>query len=114
MTPPDPFDEYPELRARAYPPPALPPEPLPDASAMPEEFAKSTILALRAQQEILAMALDENDPNYRAKLSAKASVSSQQISAQLKADEQRLRGQLAVTSYYQELKKALEDFRARK
>jgi len=110
---PDPFDEYPELRDKAFPP-LVPAPPPPDVSAMPEEFAKSTILALRAQQEILEMSLDENDPHFRAKLSAKASVSSGQINAQLKADEQRLRGQLAVTSYYEELKKALEDFRAKK
>jgi hypothetical protein len=110
MTLPDPFDEYPELRNLPVP---APPAPMPDVSAMPEEFAKSTILALRAQQEILEMPLDENDPHFRAKLSAKASVSSGQINAQLKADEQKLRGQLAVTSYYDELKKALLEFRAR-
>jgi hypothetical protein len=37
------------------------------------------------------MPLEETDPNFRAKLAAKASVASQQINAQLKADENQLK-----------------------
>jgi septal ring factor EnvC (AmiA/AmiB activator) len=70
---------------------------------MPEEFAKSTLLALKAQQEILQMPLEECDPHFKAKLAAKASTASQQITAQLRADEERLRGQIAAISYYDEL-----------
>jgi hypothetical protein len=84
-----------------------------DSLTMPEEFARSTVLALRAQQEILAMPLDEGDPFYRAKLMAKASLASAQINAQLKADETALKSRIAVVSYYDEIKHALEDARER-
>lgn len=80
---------------------------------MPEEFARSTYLALRAQQEILDLPLDEDDPLYRAKLMAKASVASAQISAQLKSDETALKSRIAAVSYYDEIRHALEDARAR-
>jgi hypothetical protein len=56
-------------------------------TSMSEDFAQSTRLALRTQQEILQMPLADTDPNFRAKLAAKASVASHQINAQLKADE---------------------------
>lgn len=89
------------------------PVPLPSPSEMPEEFAKSTLLALRAQQEILSMELVESDGNYRAKLQAKASVAAQQINAQLKADEQRLKGEIARVSFYADIKRALAEYRNR-
>jgi hypothetical protein len=92
---------FPELTPvnRAPEPPKLPAvrEPV-DVASMPEEFAKSTALALRAQQAILEMPLDEDDPHFKAKLAAKASTTSQQITAQLRADENRLKGQLATVS----------------
>jgi hypothetical protein len=53
------------------------------------------------------MPLDEDDPHFKAKLAAKASTASQQITAQLRADENRLKGQLATVSYYDELKAAI-------
>jgi len=82
-------------------------------SSMPEEFAKTTSLALRAAQDILAMKIDEQDPNFRAKLSAKAAVASQQITAQLKADDQRLKAtHTAEGSFYAELRQALEAYQA--
>lgn len=84
-----------------------------DPATMPEEFAHSTLLALRAQQEILTLLLDEDDIHYRVKLMAKASVASAQISAQLKSDETALKSRIAAVSYYQEIKDALEACRAR-
>jgi hypothetical protein len=84
-----------------------------DPLAMPEEFARSTMLALRAQQEILALELDEEDPHYKAKLMAKASVASQQITAQLKSDETALKSRIAAVSYYDEIKAALDQVRLR-
>jgi hypothetical protein len=106
---------FPELTPvnRAPEPPKLPAvrEPV-DVASMPEEFAKSTALALRAQQAILEMPLDEDDPHFKAKLAAKASTASQQITAQLRADENRLKGQLATVSYYDELKVAIAQYKA--
>jgi hypothetical protein len=66
---------------------------------MPEEFAKSTLL--------------ECDPHFKAKLAAKASTASQQITAQLRADEERLRVQIAAISYYDELKAAIAQHKAK-
>jgi hypothetical protein len=82
-----------------------------DPKTMPEQFARSTMLALAAQQEILSLPLDENDPHYRVKLSAKATVASAQITAQLKSDETRLKSTTAVISYYDEIKEAIEAYR---
>ena len=81
-----------------------------DAAAMPEEFSRSTMLALKAQQHILEMRLDPMDDHYEAELRAKAQLASAQINAQLKADEQKLKRAIAEVSYYKELKAALEAF----
>jgi hypothetical protein len=86
----------------------------PPASSMPEEFSNSTMLALKAQQDILTMELDDEDPHFKAKLAAKASVSSQQISAQLKADDQRLKAHSIEVSYYDELSKALREYQEKR
>src|SRR5215510_1357410 len=76
--------------------------PAPDPSLMPEEFAKASALALRAVQEILAMPIEKDDEHFRAKLGAKAAVASQQITAQLKADDQRVKAKATELklSYY--------------
>lgn len=84
-----------------------------DPHSMPEEFAHSTMLALRAQQEILQLELYEDDPHYKAKLMAKASVAAQQISAQLRSDENALKSREVAISYYTEIKEALEKARER-
>jgi hypothetical protein len=74
-----------------------------------------TRLALRTQQEILQMPLSNTDPNYRAKLMAKASVANQQINAQLKADENQLKASRGSgQDFYDELKAALEDYRMKR
>lgn len=88
------------------------PQPV-DPLTMPEEFARSTILALRAQQEILDMPLYEDDLFFRAKLMAKASLASAQINAQLKSDETALKARITGVSYYDEIKLALENARQR-
>jgi hypothetical protein len=95
-------------------PVVLPFVPLPSAETMPEEFAYSTMLALRTQQEILEMTLNPNDEHYEAELRAKSAMAAAQINAQLKADEQRLKRQIAAVSYYAELKAALAAFHAKK
>jgi hypothetical protein len=80
-------------------------------TSMSEDFAQSTRLALRTQQEILQMPLADTDPNFRAKLAAKASVASHQINAQLKADENQLKASRNnEENFYDELKAALEDY----
>src|SRR5215471_19291619 len=86
----------------------------PPLSSMPEEFSRATLLALKAAQEILALPLDDKDDNLRAKIGAKASLAAQQISAQLKADDQRLKAVRSAEEgdFYAELRKALEDHRA--
>ena len=80
----------------------------------PEEqraaFARNTGLALEAHKEILVMELDENDPHFKSKLQAKAQVAGQQITAALKADENKLKAVLEEANYYAELKAALEDY----
>jgi hypothetical protein len=82
---------------------------------MSEDFAQSTRLALRTQQEILQMPLADTDPNFRAKLAAKASVASQQVNAQLKADENQLKaGRNNEENFYDELSARLESYRAAK
>lgn len=79
-----------------------------DPVSMPEEFARSTMLALRVQQAILAMELNERDPHYRAKLAAQTAIASAQITAQLKADETKLRSQGMANDYSEEIKLAIE------
>jgi hypothetical protein len=69
-----------------------------------EVFARNTGLALHAQAEILGMEIAPDDPHYRAKLQAKASVASQQITAALKADENRLKTFELERSFYMVLK----------
>ena len=88
------------------------PLPLADPATMPEEFSRSTMLALRAQQEILDKQLDPNDENYGAELRAKSMLAAAQINAQLKADEQRLKRQVVQLSFYKELKDKFEAFHA--
>ncbi len=110
----NPYDEYLKETEEVSPSPARELVPLPDPSTMPEEFSKSTMLALRTQQEILEMELDPNDEHYEAELRAKTAMAGTQINAQLKSDEQRLKRQIAQVSYYQELRKALEEFRAKR
>jgi hypothetical protein len=84
-------------------------------TSMSEDFAQSTRLALRTQQEILQMPLSDTDSNFRAKLAAKASVASQQINAQLKADENQLKASRGNgQDFYGELKAALEDYRMKR
>ena len=115
MTKPVDYNPYEDLlREEAKLPAVVPCAPLPDPSTMPEEFSRSTMLALRTQQEILEMSLDPNDEHYEAELRAKTTMAGTQINAQLKSDEQKLKRQIASISYYAELKKALEDFRARR
>ena len=111
MNKPNPYEEY-IREAEETLPAVIPHVPLPDPSTMPEEFSRSTMLALRTQQEILEMELDHSDEHYEAELRAKTAMAGTQINAQLKSDEQRLKRQIASISYYAELKKALEDFRA--
>ena len=53
----DPYELYPEFRPKS-PPPPLPtattkPEPLPDTSELPEEFAKASMMAVKCIQDIL-------------------------------------------------------------
>jgi septal ring factor EnvC (AmiA/AmiB activator) len=108
MNKPNPYEEY--MREEAETLPAV--VPLAPVETMPEEFSRSTMLALRTQQEILEMKLDPDDEHYEAELRAKTAMAGTQINAQLKSDEQRLKRQIASISYYAELKKALEDFRA--
>ena len=111
MNKPNPYEDL--LREEAETLPAVVPHvPLPDPSTMPEEFSRSTMLALRTQQEILEMKLDPSDEHYEAELRAKTAMAGTQINAQLKSDEQRLKRQIASISYYAELKAALEAFRA--
>jgi hypothetical protein len=76
-----------------------------------EAFARNTGLALHAQAEILGMEIAPDDPHYRAKLQAKASVASQQITAALKADENRLKTFELERSFYKEIKEALAAYR---
>ena len=87
--------------------------PIASSETMPEEFSRSTMLALRVQQEILEMTLDPSDDHYEAELRAKTAMASAQINAQLKADEQRLKRQIASVSYYSELRAALQAFHER-
>ncbi len=110
----NPYDEYLKDAPEDVSPPARLPVPLPDAATMPEEFTKSTMLALRTQQEILEMELDPSAPDYQAVLRAKSALASAQINAQLKADEQKIKRQIAQVSFYTELRKALEEFRDRR
>lgn len=99
-----------EAREAPRPLPAI--VPLPDSAEMPQEFARSTMLALRTQQDILAMPMpDEDDPHYKAKLAAKAAVSSAQVSAQLRCDETAVKMQIAATSIYDEIKQAIKEYR---
>ena len=114
MTKPINFNPYEDLlREEAETlPAAVPHVPLPPVETMPEEFSRSTMLALRTQQEILEMKLDPLAEHYEAELRAKTAMAGTQINAQLKSDEQRLKRQIASISYYAELKKAFDDFRA--
>lgn len=116
MTKPVDYNPYEDLlREEAKSLPAVVPHaPLPDPSTMPEEFSRSTMLALRTQQEILEMSLNPEDEHYEAELRAKTAMAGTQINAQLKSDEQKLKRQIASVSYYAELKRALEDFRAQR
>ena len=50
--------------------------------------------------------------HFKAKLAAKASTASQQITAQLKSDENKLRGHIAEANYYLELKAAIAQYKA--
>ena len=88
------------------------PLPLADPATMPEEFSRSTMLALRAQQEILDKILDPADENYGAELRAKSMLAAAQINAQLKADEQKLKRQVVQLSFYKELNDKLAAFHA--
>ena len=107
----NPYEAELQRAAETLPVP-IPLAPLPSPETMPEEFSRSTMLALRTQQEILEMKLDPDDAHYEAELRAKTAMAGAQINAQLKADEQRLKRQIASISYYAELKAALEAFRA--
>lgn len=84
-----------------------------DPNDNPEQFAISTALSLREQQRILNIPLDIDHPLFGKILTAKASVINAQISAQLKADETRLKGQVAAVSYFQEIKDKLAAARLR-
>src|SRR5208337_1033043 len=84
------------------------PLPLADPATMPEEFSRSTMLALRAQQEILDKILDPADENYGAELRAKSMLAA----AQIKADEQKLKRQVVQLSFYKELNDKLAAFHA--
>ncbi len=108
MNKPNPYEEY--MREEAETLPAV--VPLAPVETMPEEFSRSTMLALRTQQEILEMKLDPDDQHYEAELRAKTAMAGAQINAQLKSDEQRLKRQIAQVSFYDELRRALEEFRA--
>ena len=46
--------------------------------------------------------LREDDPNFRTKRMAQASVASAQVGAQLKADQNRIKGTGVTVSYYAE------------
>ena len=109
----NPYDEYLKDAPEDNPPARLP-VPLPDPATMPEEFSRSTMLALRTQQEILELQLNPADEHYEAELRAKTAMAGTQINAQLKSDEQRLKRQIAQVSFYDELRRALEEFRARR
>jgi hypothetical protein len=82
-----------------------------DPASLPEEFAKSTLLALQAQQDILSLELYEQDPMYRAKLTAKSQLAASQILAQLRLDENRLKTREVVVDFYEQLKEALDEYR---
>ncbi len=110
----NPYDEYLKDAPEDVSPPARLPVPLPDPATMPEEFSRSTMLALRTQQEILELQLNPDDEHYEAELRAKTAMAGTQINAQLKADEQKLKRQIAQVSFYTELRKALEEFRDRR
>lgn len=105
---------YPELRPKE--PATTPdPEPLPDPSMLPAEFAKATMLAVRRVQTILAEDIPDYDENFGTKYRAQAAVASAQTGHQLKADDLKLKGQaLENNNYYNELRAALDDFRAKR
>jgi hypothetical protein len=79
-----------------------------------EGFAHNTGLAIAAYRQILSLELDESDPLYKAKLQAKATAASQQLIAALRADENKLKAAVVERDFYNELRNALAEYRAKR
>ncbi len=78
---------------------------------MPVEFQKATMSAVAKVQEILAIPLDPDAPQYGNVLRAQATVAGGQVNAQLKADSNRIKGAEVKVSYYTELRAALDAYK---
>jgi hypothetical protein len=80
-----------------------------------EAFSRNVGLALDNIRQVLELELDPDDPNYRATLQAKTTMASNVITSALKADDNRLKErQLDNGNIYAELKRRLEEYRAKK
>jgi hypothetical protein len=110
------LDEVPVMPEPATLPAVVDPREVPHDAPLPERFTYSTDLALDAQQAILKKFndLDQEIPVYRATLQAVTTLASGQIQAQLKADETKMKAAVAGVDYYEKLKQALLDFKAKR
>lgn len=81
-----------------------------DVIPLSERFSRNTSLALDVQTEIMKLPLDPDDPMYGAHLRAKAAVSSNQISSQIKTDEAAMKAQRKESCLH-EIKAAMEEYR---
>lgn len=79
-------------------------------------FQTNVGLALKTQREILEMELDQDDPQFRAVVQAKTTVSGAVLQSALKADENRMRvrDREEERNMYEYLRKELEAFQAKR